>query len=107
MDNLRIFLTLGSQEKIETAIRTLEEGIQNKHIWNVDYVAAKDVLTREFEKMEDVLYAPLRDAYYPAGGSEVYKTWADNDPRFNIPIHQLNYAPGYVKKLKEGYQECP
>lgn len=100
MDNLRIFFAIGSQDKLETAIKTLEDGVQNKHIWNVDYVAAKDVLTRQFENIEDVMYAPVRNAYYPCGGSEVYKTWSDKDPRFNLPLYQLNYAPGYVKKLK-------
>jgi hypothetical protein len=82
--------------KFETSVVALNEGIQRKHVWNVDYEDAKHWLGRVWEEVSNSLY----NQYYPCGGSEIYRTWSDNDPRHNLPVNQLSYAPGYVKKLK-------
>jgi hypothetical protein len=87
-------------ERFETAIRTLEEGLAAQHIWNVDYVSAKDTLSRVSENVEKSLYGNIRNLYYPCGGSEVYRTWADNDPRHRMGLVNFLNVPGFVKKMK-------
>jgi hypothetical protein len=85
--------------RFETAVQTLEDGMAEKHIWNVDYITSKDTLSRVAENAGDAAYEPLRMLYYPCGGSEIYRTWADNDPRQGMGLVQFMNTPGFVKKL--------
>lgn len=87
-------------QRFELAIKTLEDGLAARHIWNVDYVTSKDTLSRTAEDAERSAYDSIRDFYYPCGGSELYKTWANNDPRHSMGLVQFLNAPGLVKKLK-------
>lgn len=103
MDRFSIFsdiLDENMKTKFEIAVKTLEDGIQTRHIWNVDFENAKYQLSRAWDRVEGILYTPLSDLWYRSDGSESWKMWEDNDPRHNIPTHQLSYVPGYLKKLK-------
>jgi len=104
--NLPLFTTFVSTakypgiERFEKAIKTLEDGLANKHIWNVDYVDAKDTLSNAADKALDAAYAPLRTFYYHEGG-ERWRSWEHNDPRHNLGLSQFLYAPSFLLKLKK------
>jgi hypothetical protein len=101
--NFPLFATFAAKfnrvERFETAVTLLEQGIANKNIWNVDYVAAKDTLSNLWERASDEVYKPLMKFYYHEEPPRAY-SWADNDPRRNLGLCQFMNTPGYLKKLR-------
>lgn len=86
-------------ERLETAIKTIEDGLAAKHIWNADYVTAKDTISRAWENTDDVAHDYLTNMYYR--GNDVFRTWQDNDPRFNMGLCGFLNTPGWLAKLKK------
>jgi hypothetical protein len=89
-----------SVQKFAEAKAIFEAGLADKHIWNVDYENAKSTISNVWDKVEEVLSDPLRDFYYPCGGSELFRTWSDTDPRHNLGIAAFSNTPGFLKRMK-------
>jgi hypothetical protein len=89
-----------SVQKFAEAKAIFEAGLADKHIWNVDYENAKSTISNVWDKVEEVLSDPLRDFYYPCGGSELFCTWSDTDPRHNLGIAAFSNTPGFLKRMK-------
>jgi hypothetical protein len=87
-------------ERFETAIKTIEDGLANKHIWNVDFVASKSNLTSLAESALGIASQPYsdetREARRGSGG------WDNADPRWMVVYEpQFSNTPGAYKKLQK------
>lgn len=92
------------QEAFDKAMKIFEDGITTQHIWNVDYVWAKDKLTRLSEALIDISSQPYNEltrSKNPNGyghGTD----WGEKDPRWMTVYHpHFMNAPGAVKKLEK------
>ena len=80
--------------RLKTAVKTIEDGIATKHIWNTDYEDAKGAISRAWENIDNVAHDYLTDLY-------VYRTWQENDPRLNMGLCGFLNTPGWLAKLKK------
>ena len=80
-------------DRFEIAIKILEDGLANKHIWNVDYVEAKDGLS-------GLTHRALEAAAEWYLKQDPRPTWESNDPRWMVwYTPDFHNMPGAVKKL--------
>lgn len=83
-------------ERFETAIATLESGLDSKHVWNVDYENAKFALS---DLAETAMYSAAK--VYTDETRETRQR-QDNDPRWmTVYTPQFMHVPGAVKKLEK------
>jgi hypothetical protein len=81
------------------AKKTIEEGLAAKHIWNVDYEDAKGVISSAWERVDGPAHEYLTKLYYHDNPNR-YRSWLDNDPRYNMGLTQLLNTPGFLNRLK-------
>jgi hypothetical protein len=87
--------TQNKTERFETAIQHLEDGLSQRHIWNVDYEDAKFALTRISEHAFDSSSEDYRN--HIRGNRP---SWEVNDPRWMVVYHpHFSNTPGAYKKL--------
>ncbi len=85
---------IGRLSPFEKAIRTLEDGLANKHIWNVDFAEAKERLGRIAEEA----MKKSSEAYRNANRGRM--SWDSSDPRWGIVYHpQFFNTPGAFKNI--------
>ena len=88
----------GRMQRFEVAIKALEDGLATNHIWNVDFVSAKDQLSRVAEKALDISSEDIRALVRE--GREGRPSWQNEDPRWMVIYHpQFSNVPGALKKL--------
>lgn len=83
--------------RFETSLKTLQGGLDAKHIWNVDFVEAKDWLVRMCdEAMEDRATAWL----HADKAADRHSRFAPDDVRWEIYYKpQVSNTPGAYKRL--------
>jgi len=89
--------------RLTEAIATLDLGVKEHHIWNVDFVNAKDNLSRCMEQAMTVAAEPFYTAKRASFG-----TWDSSDPRHDISGY-MSYisAPKLLRNLekKNGFSD--
>lgn len=98
MDEILDGVQPGLMNRFADAKDALEVGLAAKHIWNTEYQSAKDTISRVWERVDNVAHQYLTEMYYR--GHDLYRSWQESDPRFNMGLCQLLNTPGYAKRMK-------
>jgi len=86
-------------ERFHAALAVLELGVKEHHIWNVDFVNAKDSICRCIEQAITVAAEPF---YAERRANLNNRTWDSSDPRYDISGY-MSYisAPKLLRNLEK------
>lgn len=88
---------------LAAAITTLEQGVTDKHIWNVDFTDAKSTLSYRIENAMQVIAEPCIDIYRADRDAHYGRSsYSDNDPRYDVSGYMdVNRAPKLLRRMEK------